>query len=84
MTETATEVVVEVIMTLTEIEKECDGEWILLENPYEDERQQVAGGKLLAHSKNRDEVYAKAMELRPKNSAVLYMGPMPDNIWINL
>jgi hypothetical protein len=38
MTETATEVVVEVIMTLTEIEKECDGEWILLENPYEDER----------------------------------------------
>ena len=80
MTETATDA----IMNLTEIEKECDGEWVLLEAPYEDDRKKVAGGKLLAHSKNRDEVYSKAMELRPKNSAVLYMGPMPDNLWIIL
>ena len=80
MTETASDVV----MTMTEIEKECGGEWVLLEDPYENDRSQVAGGKLLAHSKNREEVYAEAMKLRPKNSAVLYMGPMPDNLWINL
>ena len=78
------ETINDTVLTLTEIEKQFDGEWVLLEDPYDDDRKRVAGGKLLAHSKNRDDVYAKAMELRPKHSAVLYMGPMPDNIWINL
>ena len=79
-----TETITNEIMTMTEIKKQFDGEWILLEDPYIDERKQVAGGKLLAHSKHRDDVYAKAMELRPKHSAFLYMGPMPDNIWISM
>ncbi len=71
------------IMTLAEIENRFDGEFILLEDPYEDEFKRVAGGKLLFHSKNRDEVYQEALRLRPKHSAFLYLGPMPDDIWIN-
>lgn len=78
------ETVTNEMMTLAEIEEKFEGEWILLEDPYLDERKQVAGGKLLCHSKNRDEVYRKAMELRPKHSAFLYTGPTPDNILINL
>jgi hypothetical protein len=72
------------IMTLAEIEMQFDNEWILLEDPVLDERKQVAGGKLLFHSKNRDEVYQAALRLRPKHAAFLYTGPMPDNIAINL
>jgi hypothetical protein len=72
------------LMTITEIEEQFNGEWVLLEDPYVDERKQVAGGKLLAHSKNRNDVYQAALRLRPKHSAFLYMGPMPDNVWGNL
>jgi hypothetical protein len=72
------------VMTLAEIEKQYDREWVLLEDPYLDEKKQVAGGKLLFHSKNRDEVDQVALKLRPKHSAFLFTGPMPDNIAINL
>lgn len=72
------------IMTMSEIENRFNGEWVLLEDPFLDERKQIAGGKLLFHSKNRDEVDQAAMTLRPKHGAFLYMGPMPENIAINL
>lgn len=72
------------VMTMSEIEKQFDNEWVLLEDPILDERKQVAGGKVLYHSKNRDEVDQVAMRLRPKHSAFLYTGPIPENILINL
>lgn len=72
------------VMTIEEIEEQYSGEWVLLEDSYDDERNQVAGGKLLFHSKSREEVYQMAMRLRPKHSAVLYMGPMPDDIFLNI
>ena len=72
------------IMTMSEIEKQFDNEWILLEDPVLDEHKQVAGGKLLFHSKDRDAVYEAATRFRPKHGAFLYTGPMPDNIAINL
>ncbi len=71
------------VMTLEEIKKQFDGEWVLLEDPYLDEHKQVAGGKVLCHSKNREERDQMAMRLRPKHSAFLYMGPTPDNILLN-
>jgi hypothetical protein len=45
-----------------------------LKNPRTDERLNILGGKLLHHSKDRDEVYRKAVALRPKRSAVVYTG----------
>ena len=71
-------------MTLAEIEKQFDNEWILVQDPVLDRSNAVVKGKVLFHSKNRDEVDAAAMRLRPKHSALLYAGPTPDNIFINL
>jgi len=71
-------------MTLSEIEKHFDGEWILVEDPELDRNNEVIRGKVLCHSKNRDEVDAVAMRLRPKRSAFLYTGSVPNNIFINL
>ena len=84
MTETIEKEETHQMMTRLEIEEHFDGEWILLEDPYLNERKEIAGGKLLAHGKNRDEVYAVALRLRPKHSAAFYLGPMPENIAINL
>ncbi len=72
------------ILTLAEIEKQFDNEWILVEDPEYDQNNEVIQGKVLCHSKNRDDIYAKAIELRPKSSASVYTGPVPNEIFINL
>ena len=66
------------VMTVDQIEAQFESEWVLLEDPQTNEALEVQGGKVLWHSKDRDEVYRKAVELRPKRFAVLYTGKMPE------
>lgn len=72
------------ILTIEEIESRYDSEWILLEDPSVDQHLNVLSGRLVWHSKDRDEVYQKAIELRPKHSAFLYTGRMPEGTEIIL
>ena len=72
------------IMTLAEIETRFDSEWVLIEDPEMDEHLEVVRGKVIWHSKDRDEVYRKDMELRPKSATYLYTGKMPENMAIVL
>jgi hypothetical protein len=64
-------------MSLAEIKSRFRSEWVLLENPRTTASLQVKGGRVLWHCKDRDEVYRKARELRPKHSAILYTGKAP-------
>lgn len=64
------------ILSLAEIQARFKSEWVLLEDPEMNETQEVKNGKVLWHSKDRDEVYRKARELRPKHSAILYTGKL--------
>ena len=72
------------VLTMTEIEKRFDGEWVVLEDPYLNERKQVGGGTLRFHSKNRDEASEEAIRMRLKHGAFLYIGEMEGEIAINL
>lgn len=65
-------------MTIEEIESQFDSEWVLIEDPMTDEELKVVGGRVLHHSKDRDEVYRKAVSLRPKRSALIYTGEIPE------
>ena len=65
-------------MTLTEIKSEFDSEWVLVGDPMTDEALNVLEGRVLHHSKDRDEVYRKAVSLRPKRSAIVYTGQIPE------
>ncbi len=65
-------------MTIAEIQSQFDAEWVLIENPQTDETLQVLGGKVICHSLDRDEVYRKAVSLRPKRSAIIYTGEIPE------
>ncbi len=65
------------VMSLAEIQARFESEWVLLEDPETSESLEVTRGKVLWHSKDRDEVYRKARELRPKHSAILYTGRLP-------
>ena len=68
------------VLTIQEIEARYASEWILVEDPEVTPQLEVIGGKVLYHSKGRDEVYQKAIELRPKHSAYLYTGPVAEGV----
>jgi hypothetical protein len=66
------------VMSLAEIQSRYESEWVLLEDPETTTSLEVMRGKVLWHSKDRDEVYRKARELSPKHSAIVYTGPVPE------
>ena len=65
-------------MTIEEIKSQFDSQWVLIADPKTDEDLKVLGGKVLHHSKDRDEVYRKAVSLRPKRSALIFTGEIPE------
>ena len=65
------------VLTLAEIESRFKSEWVLVEDPQTNESLEVLSGKVRFHSKDRDEVYRRAVELRPKRFAMLYTGTIP-------
>ena len=65
------------ILTTAEIEEQFESEWVLIEAPQTDESLHVRGGRVRWHSKDRDDVYRKAVELRPSRFAILYTGRIP-------
>jgi hypothetical protein len=71
-------------MTIEEIESRFDSEWVLVGDPRTNEALEVLSGRVLHHSKDRDEVYRKAVALHPERCAVLYTGEIPEDTAIVL
>ena len=65
------------VLTIAQIEAQFESEWVLVEDPQTNDVLEVQSGKVRWHSRDRDEVYRKAVELRPKRFAMLYTGKMP-------
>jgi len=66
------------VMTMEEIEARFDSEWVLIVDPEYERGVHVKRGRVACHSSDREEVYRKALELRPKHLAVYYIGDIPD------
>lgn len=73
-----------VILTAAQIEAQFENEWVLVEDPQTNDALEVQSGRVRWHSKDRDEVYRKAVELRPKRFAMLYTGKLPEGTAIVL
>jgi hypothetical protein len=71
-------------LTIYEIKSRYDGEWVLIGDPETDESLCVLRGIVLSHSKDRDEVYRRARELKPTHSAILFFGHLPKDAAIVL
>ena len=65
------------VLSIAEIQTQFRSEWVLVGDPQTDDSLQVHSGNVIFHSKDRDEVYRKAIELRPKRFAMLYTGSLP-------
>ena len=74
----------EQVLTLEQIEEQFDDEWILVGDPETNEQLEVVRGAVLHHSKDRDEVYRKAIALKPQRCAFLYTGELPENVAVIL
>jgi hypothetical protein len=74
----------EALLSVKDIESRFEDEWVLLEDPQTDDALQIINGKVVCHSKDRDQVYRRAIALRPKRYAVLFTGKMPANTAIVL
>jgi hypothetical protein len=72
------------VLTMPEIEARFDSEWVLIDEPLTDEALQVRGGIVRWHSKDREEVYRRAIESRPKRFAIVYTGKIPPDTAIVL
>jgi hypothetical protein len=70
----------ESVLNIAEIEKQFEDEWVLVGEPQTNETFEVLSGQVLCHGKTRDEVYRKAMELRPARFAVIFTGEMPAGV----
>jgi hypothetical protein len=72
------------VLTAAQIQEQFNSEWVLVEDPQTNDALEVQSGRVRWHSKDRDEVYRKAVELRPKRFAMLYTGTMPKDTAIVL
>jgi len=75
---------VEKLLTLARIESRYRSEWVLVVDPVTDRNMEILRGRVAFHSKDRDEVYRRAMALRPKSFAMLFTGKLPKDMAIVL
>ena len=68
------------VLTMKETNERYDGEWVLLEDPISDKRDQTVGGKLRWRTKDRAELNAKAMEFKLKHGGIFYIGKGPEGV----
>ena len=65
------------VLTREEIEARFPDQWILVIDADFEPDLEVRSGRVACHSKDRDEVYNKGIELQPKSSAVMLTGEFP-------
>lgn len=64
------------VLTIEEIKKRYDSEWVLIADPETDQYHNVLSGTVICHHKDRLVFDDELMNLEPfpKKSAVLYLG----------
>ena len=72
------------VLTIAQIHAKFASEWVLIEAPQTNEVLEVQGGRVRWHSKDREEVYRRAVALRSERFAILYTGQMPEDTAIVL
>ena len=72
---------VERVQPISRFKKRYPNEWLLLTNVTADELTRPIKGKLVAHSKNRDDIYARLKHVHGK-IAIEYAGYIPKDLFV--
>lgn len=66
-------------MKIEEVKKQYKDEWVLVEVLEEDDLGRPIRVRLIAHSKNRDDIYEKLEQIESeKHVATFYTGKIPE------
>ena len=68
------------ILTIEEMRYRYDGEWLLIAYKELDQQLKVLSGEVLAHSIDRDEVYAALPLGRGKDIAIECFAKIPEDL----
>ena len=68
------------VEALSKLKRRYPKEWLLLTNVVADELTRPVKGKLVAHSKNRDDIYDRLAHIRAKSVSVEYTGKVPKDL----
>jgi hypothetical protein len=66
---------------IVKIKRRYPKEWLLLTNVVADALTHPVKGKLVMHSKNRDEIYDRLPRLRAKSVCIEYTGEIPKDLF---
>lgn len=66
------------VLTMQEIERQFDGEWVLIEDVETDERLEIVRGKVAYHGNDKNELHRRAMKSKARRFASLFIG-RPDS-----
>jgi hypothetical protein len=69
-------------MKWADIKKNFKNQWVLIEVEKVDESYNLLSGEVLAHSKDKDEIYQKLLEIKPKEFSIEYTGEVPEDLAI--
>lgn len=62
------------VLSMSALESKFPAEWVLLEDIQINEAHEIQAGRVICHSKDREEVDRSAVALKPKWFAVLFAG----------
>ena len=68
------------VQTLSLLKRRYPKEWLLLTDVTADELTRPVKGKLVMHSKNRDDIYDRLSRVRAKSTCVTYTGKIPKDL----
>ncbi|MBI4690925.1 MAG: hypothetical protein HY754_11795 [Nitrospirae bacterium] len=71
-------------MKWKDILEQYKAEWILIDVKEIDEDFKIIEGDVIAHSKDKEEIYKKLLELKPKNFSIEYTGEIPEDLAVVL
>ena len=66
------------VLSKAQIYRRYPSEWVLIEDPVSDRSLRLVRGKVIFHSKHRDEVDRALAQTRPRRWASLYTGRVSD------
>jgi hypothetical protein len=67
------------VLTYDEIKEQFPDEWLLIADAEMDDEMNILRGKVVAHSKDRDEVYRALLTVPGKRISIEYTGDAPAN-----
>ena len=68
------------VQEIAKLKRRYPKEWLLLTNVVADELTRPVKGKLVAHSKNRDDIYDRLARIRAKSVSIEYTGKVPKDL----